>query len=175
MDQAAAAEGLPVRRRRRWGATTAKAVAGLLLALLIAGAAFLAFLDTEAGHRFIADRIAAQAPRSGLKIRIGRIEGSIWGETRLRDVRAYDPKGLFVESPRIDVDWQPLAWFGNRLVIDDLQSDLVILHRLPKLIPSDEPQPILPGFDIRVGRLRISQLRLEPGVAGQRRAASVAG
>ncbi len=175
MDQAAAAEGLPVRRRRRWAATTAKALAGLLVLLLIAGAGFLAFLDTDAGHRFIADRIAAQAPRSGLKIRIGRIEGSIWGETRLRDVRAYDPKGLFVESPRIDVDWQPLAWFGNRLVIDDLQSDLVILHRLPKLIPSDEPQPILPGFDIRVGRLRIAQLRLEPGVAGQRRVASVAG
>jgi translocation and assembly module TamB len=165
----------PRRRRRRWLSGTAKALVSLLLALLVAAAAFLAFLDTDAGHRFLADRIADLSPRSGLKIRIGRIDGSIWGETQLKDVRAYDPKGLFVESPRIDVEWRPLAWITNRLVIDDLQSKLVILHRLPKLIPSEEPQPILPGFDVRVRRLAIANLRLEPGVAGPRRIASVSG
>ena len=77
----------PVRRRRRWSSRAAKLLVGLLLALLVGLAALTAFLDTNAGHRFIADRIAAMAPRSGLLIRIGRIEGSIWGETRLRDVR----------------------------------------------------------------------------------------
>jgi translocation and assembly module TamB len=60
-------------------------------------------------------------------------------------------------------------------VIDDLGSDLVILHRLPNLIPSNEPKPILPGFDVRIARLRIAQLRIEPGVTGQRRIASVSG
>ena len=39
-------------------------------------------------------------PASGLRIRIGRIDGSIWGRTQLRDVRLYDPDGLFAESPR---------------------------------------------------------------------------
>ncbi|MDP9415240.1 MAG: translocation/assembly module TamB domain-containing protein, partial [Pseudomonadota bacterium] len=117
----------------------------------------------------------ALSPRSGLKIRVGRIDGSIWSKTQLKDVRAYDPKGLFLESPRIEVEWRPLAWLGNRLVIDDLKSDFLVLHRLPKLIRAEEPQPILPGFDVRVGRLRIAQLRLEPGVAGQRRVASLAG
>ena len=163
------------RRRRRWLSRLAKWVVGLLLGLALALAAFLAFLDTNAGHRFLADRIAALSPSSGLKIRIGRIDGSIWGETRLRDVRVYDPKGLFAESPAIDVEWRPLEWLANRLVIDDLESQLVILHRLPRLIPSAEPRPILPGFDVRVGRLRIAQLRLEKGVAGQRRIASIAG
>ena len=169
-------EGRPVRRRRsRLASGLAKAVIGLLLALMIAAAALVAFLDTDAGHRWIADRIAAMTPQSGLDIRIGRIDGSIWGETRLRDVRLYDPAGLFAESPRIDMDWQPLAWITNRLLIDELSADLVILHRLPKLRPSDEPRPILPGFDIRIGRLDIKQLRFEKPLTGERRIASVTG
>jgi translocation and assembly module TamB len=169
-------EDVPLRRRRRrWPSRAAKWLVGLLLAAVLGVAAFLFFLDTDAGHRFLADRVAALSPRSGLKIRIGRIEGSIWGETRLRDVRAYDPKGLFVESPLINIEWQPFAWLTNRLVIDELTSRLIILHRLPKLVPSERPQPILPGFDVRVGRLDIAQLRLERGVAGQRRIASLQG
>jgi translocation and assembly module TamB len=122
MEEEAAAgepeEALPRRRRGRWVKRAAKIVVGLLLALLIGAAALLVFLDTDPGHRFLADRIAALAPKSGLKIRIGRIDGSIWGETKLRDVRVYDPQGLFVESPAIDVEWRPLAWIANRLVID---------------------------------------------------------
>jgi translocation and assembly module TamB len=167
-------EVLP-RRRRRWFSRLAKWAIGILLALALAAAALMVFLDTDAGHRFLADRVAALSPSSGLKIRIGRIEGSIWNETRLRDVRVYDPRGLFAESPRIDVRWRPVQWLANRLIIDDLGSDLVTLHRLPKLIPSDRPRPILPGFDVRVGRLRIAELRLERGVAGQRRIAAVTG
>ena len=84
----------------------------------------LAFLDTEAGHRLIVDRIAAMTPASGLRVRIGRIDGSIWGRTELKDVRLYDPDGLFAESPEIDMDWRPLDFLWNSLVIHDLRSDL---------------------------------------------------
>jgi translocation and assembly module TamB len=162
-------------RRRRWPGLVLKTLVGLALTLLIAAAGFLAFLDTDAGHRFIADRIAALTRSSGLDIRIGRIDGSIWGETRLRDVRLYDPQGLFAESPAIELDWRPLAWAGNRLVIDRLSAELVVVHRAPKLRPSPEPRPILPDFDIRVGRLQIRQFRMEPGLIRQRRTARVEG
>ena len=167
----------PTRRKRRgrWVSGIAKLIVGLLVAALIALAALVAFLDTDAGHRWIADRVAALTPSSGLDIRIGRIEGSIWGETRLKDVRLYDPQGLFAESPQIDLDWQPLGWIANRLLIDEASAKLVILHRLPKLRPSPEPRPILPGFDIRIGRLRIDQLRIERAVTGERRFAAVTG
>ncbi|HEV2747544.1 MAG TPA: translocation/assembly module TamB domain-containing protein [Allosphingosinicella sp.] len=168
-------EEAPVPRRSRWWSRLAKLLVGLLVAAAIAAAALIAFLDTDAGHRWIADQIAALTPESGLDIRIGRIEGSVWGETRLRDVRLYDPDGLFAESPRIDVDWQPLAWLTDRLLIDELESGLVIVHRLPRLRPSREPQPILPDFDIRIGRLQVAQLRFEKGVTGERRVASLAG
>ena len=170
-------EGAPAPRRRRvrWLSRLAKAAVGLLLALFaIAGAGAL-LLDTGPGHRFLTDRIAALAPHSGLRIRIGRIEGSIWGRTRFRDVRLYDPKGLFAEAPLIDLRWQPLGWITHRLIIHDMDADLASLHRLPRLVPSTTPGPALPGFDIHVGRLRVGQLKIGKAIAGSERIASIAG
>jgi translocation and assembly module TamB len=166
---------LPRRRRRRWLSRLAKAAVGLLIALTLLAASLAFLLDTGAGHRFLTDRIAALAPHSGLRIRIGRIEGSIWGRTRLRDVRFYDPKGLFAESPLIDLRWQPLGWITNRLIVHDLNADQAALHRLPKLVPSETPGPLLPGFDIHVGHLRLGQLRIGKAVAGRERIASLEG
>jgi translocation and assembly module TamB len=165
----------PPRRRRRWLSRLAKWTVSLALLLALLTALLAVLLDTGAGHRFIADRIAAMAPESGLRIRIGRIEGSIWSDTRLRDVRLYDPQGLFAESPLIEVDWQPLAWITNRVVIHRLDSDLAALHRLPRLRPSEKPGPVLPGFDIHIGRLDVAQLRIGKAVTGQPRVASLAG
>src|SRR3954469_9315054 len=160
---------------RSWLSRLAKAavVASLTVALLAGLVAIL--LDTGPGHRFIADRIGAMAPNSGLRIHIGRIEGSIWNDTKLRDVRLYDPGGLFAESPLIEVDWRPLAWIGNRLVIDRLDSDLATLQRLPELRPSEQPGPVLPGFDIHIGRLSVKQLRIGKAVTGRPRVAGLKG
>ncbi|MFN3944713.1 MAG: translocation/assembly module TamB domain-containing protein [Allosphingosinicella sp.] len=175
---AAPAEADVVRVRRGpgyWAAGLLKALVALALALILLVGAFVVVLDTGIGHRFILDRIAAVAPESGLRIRVGRIEGSIWGRTGLRDVRLYDPEGLFAEAPLIELDWRPYALVANRLLIHEAQSDLVILHRLPELIPAEEPGPILPEMDIRIDRLAVAQIRIEEAVTGERRAGSLAG
>ncbi|HEY5711095.1 MAG TPA: translocation/assembly module TamB domain-containing protein [Allosphingosinicella sp.] len=143
--------------------------------LLLAFAALVAFLDTGAGHRLIVDRIAAMTPPSGLRIRIGRIEGSIWTRTQLKDVRLYDPNGLFAESPEIAMDWRPLDFLFNNLVINELEADLVDLHRMPRLIPAREPKPLLPRYDIYLGRLDVQQLRIGRAVTGRERSGSVSG
>lgn len=144
-------------------------VAGLVLALLAAVWA----IDTGPGHRFVADRIAALKPATGLRIRVGRIDGSLWGRARLRDLRLYDTRGLWLEAPSIELDWRPAAWARNRLDIRSLASDLVVLHRSPKLRPG-KPGPVLPGFDVHIGRLDV-RLRLEPPVAGTRRLVRLTG
>jgi translocation and assembly module TamB len=163
----------PPRPRARWISAIAKAVLGLLIFLVAAVVGFGLLLDTDLGHRLILDRVAALAPESGLRIRIGRIEGSIWGETELRDVRLYDQDGLFAEAPAIELDWRPFAWFANRLIVNSLTSELAIVHRAPHLI--DTPSRSLPGYDIHVGRLAIAQLRFEPEVTGRRRSARLSG
>ncbi|HEV2867089.1 MAG TPA: translocation/assembly module TamB, partial [Allosphingosinicella sp.] len=155
--------------------SVAKFVVGFALGLMLISAAMVAFLDTGPGHRFIVDRIAAMTPKSGLRIRIGRIEGSIWGRTQLRDVRLYDPDGLFAEAPSLEMDWRPISFLFNRLLIHELESDLVIVHRLPDLIEAEEPGPVLPEYDIHVGRLDVRQLRIGAAVTGRERIGTLSG
>jgi translocation and assembly module TamB len=155
-------------RGLRWAAF---ALAGL--ALLLGVLAWLA--DTDVGHRLIAERIEDQRPRSGLRIRIGRIDGSIYGAATVTGLELHDPKGKFFDSPKVELDWHPLAWLGNRLDIDALVAHRATLHRLPELRPGDPDAPILPGFDIRIGRLAIDELTIGAGVAGERRTGKLAG
>lgn len=170
-------EPAPAPRRpwRGFASGTAKAIVVFALGFLAVAAALMAFLDTGPGHRLIVDRIAAMSPESGLRIRIGRIEGSIWGRTILRDVRLYDPEGLFAESSEVEMDWRPLAFIFNRLLIHELESDLVILHRLPELIEPEEPGPVLPAFDIHIGQLQVHQLRIGERITGVERTGSLSG
>lgn len=149
-------------------------LAGLLgIALLVLVLAGLA--DTGPGHRFLADRIARLELQSGLRIEIGAIEGSIYDKARIRGLRLSDPKGLFFEAPRVDLEWSPLAWVGNRLDIDRLHAKVATLHRLPKLKPGRPDAPILPKFDIRIGALAIDRLQIGKAVAGKPRVGRLAG
>jgi len=151
--------------KRRWHIRLLRgigiAIVGLIALFLVA----LWSIDTQPGHRLIADHIGKMRPSSGLRIRIGRIEGSIWRRATLRDVRLYDLKGQFFEAPEIRLDWHPFAWAHNKLDINSVSAPLLILDRLPKL-KSKPGGPILPGFDIHIGALRVDRLKLGKAVAG---------
>jgi translocation and assembly module TamB len=148
---------------RRWRVLRAIGMlfAGLVALILVS----LWSIDTQPGHRLIADRIAKLRPGSGLRIRIGRIDGSIWNHATLRDVRLYDAQGQFLEAPEIALDWHPLAWARNLLDIDRVAAPLIILDRRPRL-KSKPGSPILPGFDIHIGALAVDRLKLGPTVTG---------
>ena len=156
-------------RALKWGGGIALAVVLLILAAIWA-------LDTGPGHRFVIDRIERLAPKSGLKIRIGRIEGSIYGKAAIKDLRVYDAKGLLLDSPDVKLDWAPFAFLmSDRLDISNLTAPLATLHHTPSFNPSEKTGPILPKFDIRIGELRIDRLRFEPAIAGQRRVGRLEG
>lgn len=141
-----------------------------LLAVLLAlvGAAIVA-LDTQVGHRFIANRVAALTPADGMRYRIGRIEGSIYGRATLLDVRISDPNGVVLTAPRAELDWRPLAWTSNRLEIRELHVPRASLLKLPQPRPTGRRGPILPGFDVRIDRLAFDRLDLSSKVAGRAR------
>jgi translocation and assembly module TamB len=161
-------------RRVRWPAAARWAL-GLLATMVVVIVVAVWAIDTGPGHRLVVDRIARLAPSSGLRVRIGRIEGSLWTRMRLRDVRLYDPKGLFLQSPAIELDWRPLGWLRNTLDLRSLHANLLILHKAPQLRSTGARSAILPGFDIRVGSLAIERLRIEPALAGRRQVARVTG
>ena len=134
------AEGDPgtiiVRRRRSWGQRLAIEVATLLASLLLLAVAGLILIDTAPGHRFLTDRIARIETATGLRSSVGRIEGSIFGVSHLKNVRVADAQGVFLTSPDILLDWAPGGWLYNSLHIDRLEAETVKLDRLPRLKPS---------------------------------------
>jgi translocation and assembly module TamB len=158
-----------VRLRSDWASRLLNELFALFVALLFLVAVLLVLLDSAPGHRFIVDQIARIETASGLRIRIGRIDGSIFGKSQLRNVSVADQNGVFLTSPNIKLDWSPGAWLANKLHIDSLTADRVTLVRAPKLKPSAKKGPILPGFDIHIGELRIDRLEIGPEVSGKPR------
>lgn len=158
-------------RRSSWQRNLLLGILGIVL--IVAGA--LVWLDTGAGHRFIVSRISRVAPPSGLRIAVGRIDGSIYSKAVLRDLVLSDPKGRFFSAPLVHLDWWPFAWAYNRLDIDRLAIPQATLHKLPKLNPSKQEGPILPDFDIRLMELRVDRLTVEKPVAGKPHVMSLRG
>src|SRR5204863_4571005 len=76
--------GAPLKIRPHWSRRLAGELATLAVALMILLSLGLVLLDTAPGHRWLVDRLAQVETASGLRFRIGRIEGSIFGESRLR-------------------------------------------------------------------------------------------
>lgn len=162
--------------RRGRGGAVLRWIGGVLLALAVLAALVVAVLDSPIGHRYVADRIAELAPASGLRITVDRIDGSLYGQARLRGLTFADSRGVFARVPEAELDWRPLAWFRSGLDVRKLVLRRGVLLRLPKLEPGDPDAPILPDFDIRVDRLEIDRLTIAKGVLGPqaRRASLVA-
>ncbi len=94
-------------------------------------------LDTAPGHRFIVDRIGAVRDRFGLRFRIGRIDGSIFGESRLKNVAvSRRQRECSLTSPEIDARLDARSLAANELYIDNVEAERLTLLRLPKLKPT---------------------------------------
>ena len=152
-----------------------KWIAGGLVALGVIVALALAIVDTNVGHRWVAERIGTIRTASGLRFTVGRIDGSLYGDTRIRDLKVYDLDGLVFAAPTVALDWSPLKWARNRLDIDRLAIPDATLFHQPRTRKSATRGPILPDFDIRIGALSVARLVLAPPVLGQQRVARVTG
>jgi translocation and assembly module TamB len=164
-----------VKLRRDWRRRLLNELFSAFVALLFLLAALLVLLDSAPGHRFIVDQLARFETASGLRIQIGRIDGSIFGKSQLRNVTISDPRGVFLTSPNIKLDWAPGAWLNNKLDIDSLTADRVTLIRIPKLKPSTKQGPLLPRFDVHIGELKINRLDVGPEVGGKARSGRLSG
>ncbi len=156
----------------KWIGIALAAIAILLLVVVLG-------INTDPGRRFVADQIGGYTTASGLNIKVGRIDGSLYGRMRLSDVRVSDPKGVFLTAPRLDVDWRPFDYLNNHIDVRSAEAGLITLRRNPELKPSTEPvdpnAPLLPDLDIDIGRLRVARFVMEPSVAGARHIASIDG
>ncbi len=144
----------------------------IALAVLLFGA--VQWLDTDNGRAFVLRQLPLYAPQSGLTVRAGRIDGSIFGAAVIHDLEVGDPKGVFVKVPRLDLDWRPLDLVRNTLSVKSAHAAEVRMLRKPALRPSADKR-ILPDIDIVIGTLKIDRLILDPPVSGVMRTIGVGG
>ncbi|MBP2161741.1 MULTISPECIES: translocation/assembly module TamB domain-containing protein [Asticcacaulis] len=173
-----------VNRRMRWQDLRWEKV-GLYCVSIVAGALLLVIalglsVNTGPGKRLLLGFVNKFTLESGLGVRIGAIDGSLYGNMTLRDVEVRDGRGTFARSPRIAIDWHPLAYINRHVDINDISSPLVEVLRRPELRPSTKPpepdKPLLPDLDIDIDSLKVDRIRLYPGVAGpDARIASLSG
>jgi translocation and assembly module TamB len=155
--------------RRNWRRYIVTRGAALLGAAVIGLFALVLLLDSQIGHRFVIDRITELSPGSGLKIQVGRIDGSIFNDATLHDIVLRDPQGVFMTVPEAELQWRPFSWLKSGLDIRKLVLHRGELSRFPKLRPGDPNAPLLPQFDIRVDHFELDKLTLGEKVIGQRR------
>ncbi|MGZ8349527.1 MAG: translocation/assembly module TamB domain-containing protein, partial [Allosphingosinicella sp.] len=168
-----AENAVPVAVRRHWARTTAKWTGIGLLSLLLLVGALVVWLNTDPGRRFIVRQINAFEAASGLQVRVGDIEGSIFGDLTLLDVTVADPRGVFFRAPRAELEYRPFSYVRNHIDIRSMVIPEARLHRVPELRPGDPDAPLLPDIDIDIGRLRIGRLLVDPAVTGQRHILSI--
>jgi translocation and assembly module TamB len=151
----------------------AGAVSALLLLVVVGG---YVWLDTRSGRDFVARQVAALELENGLNIRIGSIEGSIFGDAVLKDVRFRDPKGDFARSPEIMLDWNPLAYVRGGINIKSLTARELNVARMPafRIVP-DRGEPLLPDLDINIDRLKIDRIVFAKAITGEQQVASLEG
>ncbi|HEX8554501.1 MAG TPA: hypothetical protein VF695_07325, partial [Sphingomonas sp.] len=126
-------------------------------------------INTDPGRRLVADRIGGYTTATGLNIKVGRIDGSLYGRMVLSDLRVSDPTGVFLDSPRLSVDWRPFAFIRNHVDVRSLEAGAITLRRRPVLkpVPEDPNAPLLPDLDIDVNRLKIGRFIIAAPVTGQ--------
>jgi translocation and assembly module TamB len=166
-DEAAPAARVVPAGRRRAEAVAKWTGIGLLSILLLAGL-FLLWLNSGMGRAFVVRQINKLEMASGLQIHVGRIDGSLFSDLTLHDLRLSDPKGRFFTASEAKMGWRPLAYFGNHIDIRSLEIPRARLYRLPKLRPGNPNQPLLPNIDIDIGRLKVDRIAVDPAVTGYR-------
>jgi len=159
-----------------WSRRIARGVGITLLGLIALAALFLIGLNSDAGRRFVVTQIEKYEFENGMKIGIGRLDGSLYGEMIVRDFSLSDPKGRFLISPEIRIDWRPFAYLANHIDIRSATAKRITLERLPEFKPvPDTGEPLLPDLDIDVGKLTVDRIVFEPAVAGERQEARLSG
>ena len=166
----------PAKGSRSWPLTILRWVGLSLLGLVLLFALFLIGLNSDAGRRFVVTQIEKYEFENGMKIGIGRLDGSLYGQMIVRDFTLSDPKGVFLASPEVRVDWRPIRYLANHVDVRSATAATMTMRKLPEFKPvPDTGEPLLPDLDIDVGLVRVNRFVFEPSVAGERQVAKLNG
>src|SRR3546814_15677632 len=89
--------------------------------------------------------------------------GSLYGKMIVRDFSLADPKGRFLTSPELRIDWRPFAFLSNHVDVRSATAQRINVLRLPEFKPvPDTGEPLLPDIDLDVARLQVDRIVFDP-------------
>jgi translocation and assembly module TamB len=163
-------------RQRSWPLNILRWMGFALLGLILLVALFLVGLNSDAGRRFVVTQVEKYEFENGMKIGIGRLDGSLYSAMVIRDFTLSDTKGVFLASPELKVDWRPLRYLANHVDVRSATAQTITMQRIPAFKPvPDTGEPLLPDIDIDVAKLQVDRFIFEPAVAGERQEARLNG
>src|SRR3546814_7507430 len=65
---------------------------------------------------------------NGMKIGIGRLDGSLYGRMIVRDFTLSDPQGVFLRSPELRVDWRPIRYLANHIDVRSATAKTLVME-----------------------------------------------
>jgi translocation and assembly module TamB len=169
--------GKPPKQPRHRERLIALWLGGVTLALSVLIVLAVVAINTTPGRRLLVSLVDGVTLENGLGVHIGRIDGSIYGRMTLNDVALRDPRGVFLTSPTLRLDWGPGELLHKHVLLNEVSSPSIRLLRAPRLkpTPAKPNQPLLPDIYLTLKRLDVGQLLLEPPVTGDRRSLRIAG
>lgn len=173
---APAAESEPTTTKPSWPRRVARWVGIAILGLVALVALLMVGLNSDAGRRFVANQIEKYRFENGMRIGIGRLDGSLYGEMVIRDFTLSDPQGVFLRSPELRIDWRPFAYLSNHVDVRSATAKTLVMEKVPAFKPvPDTGEPLLPDLDIDIARVQVDRLVFAPAVAGRRQVATLSG
>jgi|GEM_PF-5851586 len=151
----------------------------LLLVAVLAVAAGLVWLRTEAAEHFLKEQLVAGLRKAGITATLDELRGPLPGELSLRGLVLADADGEWLKlgEAKVRVDWLELAHW--RFVVREISLGRADVLRLPVFPESPEAQPSEKKADpldttrllarlpaVRVDDLRIGRLSVAPEVLG---------
>lgn len=145
-----------------WGCVFLSGIAFFIIALIL-------FLDTSTGHRLIVRYINKYTTESGLKVKIQRIDGSIYQAFRLVDIEAYDQRGRFLDAPSLFVEWRPLDYRYGIITIKKIHASRIEVLRNPELKPTkaNPDAPLLPDIHLDIDQIHLDRIDISKNLDGQ--------
>ncbi|QDQ28793.1 hypothetical protein FNU76_21920 [Chitinimonas arctica] len=144
----------PPRRRFRLGPLWLEL---FLFACVAALAAFVLLAASPTGTRGL---FAVASKLSGGILRVGHVEGSLWHELGLLDVRL-DLGHTTVELDRLKLQWQPAQLLAGKVDIDSLAIGGVRIASQPATEPTTVPTSLDLPLALRVGQLSLDDIQID--------------
>lgn len=162
-------EPAPAPRPKRKARKILRALGIGVVALAVLAVVLALAINTGPGRGFLVRQIGNLEPESGLKVRIGRIDGSLYSRFTVHDLRLYDLDGQFLAIPEVTVDWKPAPLLKKHVVLNSVHVPSLTLSSLPRLneTPKEPDQPLFPDIDITLGALKAETIIIGPAVAGR--------